>query len=234
MNILSLKENMVYNNLLSRTLTSIILLFSYLFFSFFYFENIIYLIIIVYLIIVLEIAIFFNKYKLLSFLYIGLSFIFLFNINFSIDYYYKFNLLIIIIITFDSCSYFFGKLLGKNKIFSYVSPKKTYEGLIGGFLFSLLTGLLFCYIFDIIISLNLFLFFFFIIFSSFIGDVIESVLKRLNNLKNSSNFIPGHGGFFDRFDSFVLALTVYSFVVNLIWKLIFMEVLVKLEKNHLI
>ena len=49
-----------------------------------------------------------------------------------------------------------------------------------------------------------------IIISSFFGDVFESIFKRLNHLKNSSNFLLSHGGFFDRFDSFILCIITFS------------------------
>jgi phosphatidate cytidylyltransferase len=56
-------------------------------------------------------------------------------------------------------------------------------------------------------SNSIFLFFsFFVLTFSFIGDMLESYFKRLSNLKDSSYFIPGHGGFFDRFDSFVCSI----------------------------
>ena len=49
-----------------------------------------------------------------------------------------------------------------------------------------------------------------IILSAFIGDIIESFFKRKNNLKNSSEFVPGHGGVFDRFDSFLFSIIIYA------------------------
>ena len=67
-----------------------------------------------------------------------------------------------------------------------------------------------------------------IIFISIIGDLIESYFKRKNNIKDSSKYLPGHGGFFDRFDSFIasiIILTLVSFILN-IWKLIFLAQLV--------
>ncbi len=53
-----------------------------------------------------------------------------------------------------------------------------------------------------------------IIISAFIGDIIESFFKRKNNLKNSSNLIPGHGGVFDRFDSFLFSIIFYTVYIN--------------------
>tara|TARA_B100000965_G_scaffold143082_1_gene119216 strand:- start:110 stop:493 length:384 start_codon:yes stop_codon:yes gene_type:complete len=125
-------------------------------------------------------------------------------------------LLVFVIIFFDSYSYIFGVTFGKNKVYKYISPNKTYEGYLGGFIFTNLTISLYYYLF-----LNLYNFFnllillnFFIIFS-LLGDILQSYFKRLNNIKDSSNFLPGHGGFFDRFDSFIssiIFLSLYSYI----------------------
>ena len=69
--------------------------------------------------------------------------------------------------------------------------------------------------FEIKINKELIIYVFFIIFSSFIGDIIESYFKRKNNIKNSSGFIPGHGGIFDRFDSFLFSIIFYSISINI-------------------
>ena len=71
-------------------------------------------------------------------------------------------------------------------------------------------------IFDKNINLISLFFILIIILSGFLGDVIESYFKRINNLKNSSNFLPGHGGFFDRFDSFIFAIVIYSLIYKFI------------------
>ena len=123
--------------------------------------------------------------------------------------------MILIIISFDIFSYLFGKKFGSKKILKNISPKKTLEGLIAGVLSSYVFSTMYIIIFELSLT-KYFLFTTIIIFSSFIGDIIESIFKRINNLKNSSNFLPGHGGFFDRFDSFILALIPYSLLSMII------------------
>tara|TARA_B100000575_G_scaffold289957_1_gene292721 strand:+ start:1345 stop:1881 length:537 start_codon:yes stop_codon:yes gene_type:complete len=174
---------------------------------------IIYLILIIYLLILLEVILYFKNLKFLLITYILLSFITTFNISFTIDEFLKFNYFILIIITFDIFSYFFGKIFGKTKILQ-VSPNKTLEGFLGG----LITTYVFCYIyliyFNLKINFTLILITSLILIFAFIGDIIESFFKRKNYLKNSSNFIPGHGGVFDRFDSFLCSIIIYSFTSN--------------------
>ena len=136
-------------------------------------------------------------------------------IDFNNKNYLIFNLFIIVVITFDIFSYLIGKLFGKTKLIK-ISPNKTVEGFFGGFIFSFLIGLFFLYVFEFIINTKLILFVIIIILSAFFGDIIESFFKRKNNLKNSSEFIPGHGGVFDRFDSFLFAIIPYSMSINIL------------------
>ena len=75
--------------------------------------------------------------------------------------------------------------------------------------------IIFFIIFNININLKLIIFIIYYYFSAFIGDIIESYFKRKNNIKNSSEFIPGHGGVFDRFDSFLFSIIFYSIFINL-------------------
>ena len=138
-----------------------------------------------------------------------MSFTSLFNIEISAENFVKFNLMIVSIVSFDTFSYLIGSLIGKNKILSVISPKKTLEGLIGGFIISIIVSLLYLNFYNDNFSLIDIIFIVLIIISSFIGDILESIFKRLNNLKNSSNLLSGHGGFFDRFDSFVFSIIIY-------------------------
>jgi phosphatidate cytidylyltransferase len=102
----------------------------------------------------------------------------------------------------DSAAYYGGTALGKHELFKRVSPNKSWEGAIFGFIFALATMIL-----AKIIILN-FLSWITVIVLGFIvgifgqvGDLIESLIKRDARVKDSSAIVPGHGGIFDRFDS---------------------------------
>jgi len=213
-----LKENMDYKNLFIRTFITSVLLIIY--FLFFYINNILifYLIIFIYFVILVEALLYFIYLKktLVSYIIISLiSFIIYYNYYINII---EFNLLIFTIIIFDISSYLVGSSFGKKKIFKYISPKKTYFGLIGGIFFSNIFSTFYILYFNKIFFLNNIILINFIIFFAFNGDIIESYVKRKNKLKNSSNFLPGHGGFLDRFDSFIFAiifLLIYKYVSSI-------------------
>ena len=105
--------------------------------------------------------------------------------------------------------YLIGKSFGKNQLIK-LSPNKTIEGFLGGFIISFISTFMILFYLYKSINFNTIFFILIIILSAFIGDIIESFFKRKNNLKNSSNFIPGHGGIFDRFDSFLFSIILYS------------------------
>ena len=201
---------MVYKNLLNRSLISLLFILSYIFIYIYNFDYIFYLIILIFILISLEIYLYFTKYRIFIYFYLCLSFIFLLNIDFSNNNYFKFNLMVIVIVLFDIFSYLIGKIIGKKKILPVISPHKTLEGLIGGFVFSLLISYIYLLFINYEINNSIIYFIICIIISSFFGDVFESIFKRLNNLKNSSNFLFSHGGFFDRFDSFILSIVTFS------------------------
>ena len=110
----------------------------------------------------------------------------------------------------DVFAYFVGRKFGKTPLAPEISPKKTIEGSIGGLVGAILTGIcLNLYFLNEPVSLL-----FIIIFGIFIwafgtvGDLFESKLKRLVQIKDSGNILPGHGGFLDRFDSFLFIIPV--------------------------
>jgi len=199
---------MVYKNLYNR------LLFSLLFFIIYFItlNNIYFLFFfgsLIYIFIFYEILRFFHKFFKTLILYLLVSyFCFTFYLFISFDKV-VFNIFVFTIILFDSFSYFTGKFLGKNYIFKFISPKKTLEGYLGGIFFTNVSIFLyfnFIYIeinfITLITLLNL------TIFISIIGDLIESYFKRQNNIKDSSKYLPGHGGYFDRFDSFISSIVM--------------------------
>lgn len=106
----------------------------------------------------------------------------------------------------DSAAFFGGTALGKHKLFPRVSPKKSWEGAIFGFVFAILAMILAKNIVLDFLSLKDVIVIGFIIGTlGQIGDLTESLLKRDAGVKDSSNLIPGHGGIFDRFDSLLFS-----------------------------
>ena len=200
---------MVYNNFLLRLLFSTFFISIYTFFAYTNFKYVYYLIILIYILILIEIYLYFKLYKLFPIFYLLISLIFFIKIDFDKLIILNFNLFILTVISFDIFSYIIGKTFGKNKL-TKISPNKTYEGLFGGSLISFSLSLLFAFIFEINVNINLIFYILLIILFAFFGDIIESYFKRKNNLKNSSEFIPGHGGVFDRFDSFLFSIIIYS------------------------
>ena len=132
---------------------------------------------------------------------------------------YSPDLLLIILVLiwiYDSLAYITGVLFGKHKIMPSVSPKKTWEGLIGGLMFTLLAAWLISmhnltYTTSqwIIISLI-------VVIAGTTGDFFESFLKRKAGVKDSGRCLPGHGGILDRFDSFLFIIPVVFVYVKLI------------------
>ena len=204
---------MVYSNFILRLLFSILFLISYSIISSINFNLVFYLILLIYIAITLEIYFFFKKYKLFPIIYILISIIFFFTIDFNDEEFISFNIYIFIIITFDIFSYLIGKIIGKNQLIK-ISPNKTIEGFFGGFILSFISTIFILIFLNNSLNLNTIFFILIIILSSFTGDIIESYFKRKNNLKNSSNLIPGHGGVFDRFDSFLFSIIFYSISIK--------------------
>ncbi len=130
---------------------------------------------------------------------------FLLQPGFAIDYTPDVLLGIFILIwLYDTGAYLSGMLFGKRRLMPRVSPKKTWEGLIGGSIVALITAFfLGRYLKDLNTTEWLLMVFVVIVFGT-LGDLSESLLKRRTGLKDSGSILPGHGGFLDRFDSFLL------------------------------
>ena len=131
-----------------------------------------------------------------------------------------FLLILIICVTTDIGGYIFGKIFKGPKLIK-ISPNKTYAGMIGSFLLSIITSYLFAIKYDhtFLQNQNLFedFYFIFLVFIissvSQIGDLTISYFKRLSKIKNTGNIFPGHGGLLDRIDGMIFAFP-FIFVIS--------------------
>ncbi len=121
--------------------------------------------------------------------------------------------------TYDTFAYLAGIKFGRNRLLERISPKKSWEGAIGGIIFSfILTYILSGFYGFISLYQWLGLTAIIVVFGT-LGDLAESMLKRSLNCKDSGNFFPGHGGILDRFDSVLLSapfVFVYLKIIELI------------------
>jgi phosphatidate cytidylyltransferase len=116
----------------------------------------------------------------------------------------------------DTFGYFVGVLIGKHPMAPKISPKKSWEGLVGSIIFTTLGGgLMFHYVLDIhwhigaIVGLL-------IVFTATSGDLIESAMKRDLHLKDMGSLLPGHGGILDRLDSVLLSAPALWLTLELV------------------
>jgi len=111
----------------------------------------------------------------------------------------------------DSAAYFSGKKFGKHKLAPQISPGKTWEGVIGALVVVTLYGAVLSYFYKLGYSIILLLWTITIL--SIVGDLLESLIKRQANLKDSGHILPGHGGVMDRIDGLTSSLPVAAFYV---------------------
>jgi len=133
------------------------------------------------------------------------------NINISVNSFDNYNYQIPLGILFclwasDSGAYFVGRKLGKTKLFERISPKKSWEGLVGGMFFSQMVAWGLSVYFTSVEGWKWFVISAIIVIVGTYGDLVESMLKRSLNIKDSGSVIPGHGGFLDRFDGLLVAM----------------------------
>lgn len=116
----------------------------------------------------------------------------------------------------DTGAYIAGKRFGKHKMSPVISPNKTWEGLAGGLLASVLSGLVFRFILLPAMPLSHLVPLCLLLSTvGALGDLFESLLKRSSNIKDSGSFFPGHGGVLDRIDSLIMAAPVFYAYVYL-------------------
>lgn len=114
----------------------------------------------------------------------------------------------------DTGAYLAGKRFGKHKIIPRVSPGKSWEGVLGGFLLVLLVAIIGFYSFNPQAKAAWFLLALGCAVVSIFGDLFISILKRRCNLKDTGALIPGHGGILDRLDSVIAAMPFFYFGLN--------------------
>lgn len=120
----------------------------------------------------------------------------------------------------DTCAYCVGMLIGKHKAFPVLSPKKTWEGCIGGVLGAALVAVLYCLAMNHWFNQEFSLLQFAVVCGcgaviSQIGDLAASAMKRNNEIKDYGKLIPGHGGVIDRFDSVIFVAPIVYYLLQM-------------------
>jgi phosphatidate cytidylyltransferase len=117
--------------------------------------------------------------------------------------------LLIIVFAGDTGAFYFGRLMGRHKLYEAVSPNKTWEGAIGGWIASLTAGLLFIRLAGpCTLTLKVVILILLLSMAGQIGDLCESMVKRSHGVKDSGRILPGHGGILDRIDGLLFAIPV--------------------------
>lgn len=117
----------------------------------------------------------------------------------------------------DTFAYLFGSAFGKHRLFERISPRKSWEGSIGGAIVSIIAAWLFASFDNSIPLIQWITITIIIVISGTLGDLVESMLKRSLNVKDSGTLLPGHGGILDRFDAVLISaplIFVYIQLVN--------------------
>lgn len=141
-------------------------------------------------------------FLILSAIYVGLGFYYFMETR-EAGLVYIFYAILVILST-DTGAYFFGRAIGKNKLWPEISPNKTIEGALGGIFLAAVVAVVFNYFFPVHSSIIVVLLVTIAasIFAQ-IGDLVESAIKRYYHVKDSGKLLPGHGGILDRFDSWL-------------------------------
>ena len=151
-----------------------------------------------------------KSYYIYGFLFLIFSFYTFYEL--SIELIAVFYVIIICTST-DIGGYAFGKIFKGPKL-TKISPKKTYAGMIGGYLLSLISIFVISSFIKYETTLILFLLTILISTVSQLGDIVISYFKRLSKVKDTGNLIPGHGGLLDRIDGMIFAFPIY-YLINL-------------------
>lgn len=160
------------------------------------------------------------SYTFVGFIYVTIPFCFFFSLGFLADFNnYNFHLplaFLLLLWASDTGAYLFGVKFGKTRLFERHSPKKSWEGFFGGMLTSIVVSYLISLQFTEMSPLIWGGMAVLIVCFGTLGDLVESMLKRSLDAKDSGSFLPGHGGFLDRFDGLLIAAPVVYVYLYLI------------------
>lgn len=156
-------------------------------------------------------------YIFLGLIYIGVPFALLDLIAFNGEHFYANTVFGLLLMSWanDTGAYLVGSKFGKNRLFERISPKKTWEGTIGGMVITLLLAFGLHFIFDELRMVDWLVIGAIVAIFGTLGDLVESMLKRSVHIKDSGTLLPGHGGILDRFDGFIFILPFVS--AYLLW-----------------
>ncbi|WP_215225263.1 phosphatidate cytidylyltransferase [Echinicola shivajiensis] len=147
-------------------------------------------------------------YTFLGLFYVAVPFSLLNMAAFSVDDTFHYEVIVgclLLLWASDTGAYFAGTKFGKTKLFERVSPKKSWEGSLGGAVMALIIAYVLSVNFTVIASWKWFSIAGIIVIAGTYGDLIESLFKRSIAIKDSGKGLPGHGGFMDRFDGLLVS-----------------------------
>jgi phosphatidate cytidylyltransferase len=161
------------------------------------------------------------SYTFLGIIYLALPFSLLNFLVFNSFTGFQFNPKIVLGYIFiiwmnDTGAYLVGVKFGKTRLFERISPKKSWEGSIGGIVFALITGYIISLYFKELALIHWLIIVVLTVISGTLGDLVESMFKRSIEIKDSGSILPGHGGILDRFDSILLSSPIIFFYLQLI------------------
>ena len=155
-----------------------------------------------------------KTYYFYGFFFLVFSFITIYELRFNFGFdYFVILLITIICVSTDIGGYIFGKIFKGPKLIK-LSPNKTYAGMIGGYILSLISISFYLQLFKIEFTINWIIFSLLISSVSQLGDLIISYFKRLSKVKDTGKIIPGHGGLLDRVDGMIFAFP-FSYLIYL-------------------
>jgi phosphatidate cytidylyltransferase len=167
-----------------------------------------------------------NPFTNIGYTFLGLVFVvvpfgFFYSLGFLVNLEYNYHVplsFMLMLWASDTGAYLFGRKLGKTKLFERHSPKKTWEGFGGGIFMSVLVAVIVSFLFKEI-ALPVWIGMAVIIVSlGTLGDLVESMLKRSLDVKDSGTILPGHGGLLDRFDGLLIAAPMVYVYLYLLLK----------------